>query len=159
MNFQQAFSMLVKVEGGFSDHPDDRGGKTNFGVTEATARTFGYKDDMRNMPVEFAQHIYQRAYWDACRCDDLPESIRYDVFDAAVNSGVAQSIKWLQRAVNVADDGVIGRVTLAACTDTAHINSKFNGQRLMFMTALPGWASFGKGWARRIADNLIRGLA
>lgn len=97
-------------------------------------------------------------YWDQCRCDDLPASVRFDVFDGAVNSGVAQATKWLQRAVGVADDGVVGRVTIAACTDAKHINSKFNGQRLMFMTSLPSWDHFGKGWARRIADNLIRGI-
>jgi len=159
MNFSQAFKQLMRFEGGYSDHEADPGGKTNYGITEKVARTFGYKDDMRDMPIEFAQHIYQRAYWDACRCDDLPESIRYDVFDSAVHSGPAQAIKWLQRAVGTKDDGIVGRVTLAACNDTAHINSKFNGQRLMFLTTLPGWASFGKGWSRRIADNLIRGLA
>jgi lysozyme family protein len=123
------------------------------------AASFGYLGAMRDMPIDFARGVYEQGYWKPCRCDDLPESIRYDVLDAAVNSGPAQAIKWLQRAVGVADDGVIGPVTLAACAATPHINSKFNGQRLMFMTALPSWPVFGKGWSRRIADNLMRGLA
>jgi lysozyme family protein len=159
MNFDQAMQQLLRFEGGYTNNPADHGGETNYGITKATALAFGYTAPMCDMPQSFAEHIYQKQYWDACRCDDLPEPIRYDVFDAAVNSGVAQSIKWLQRAVGVADDGIIGRVTLAACNDTAHINSKFNGQRLMFMTALPSWSTFGKGWARRIADNLMRGVA
>lgn len=159
MNFDQAFTQLMKFEGGYSNNPADNGGETNYGVTKRTATAFGYKGAMKDMPVEFAQHIYEQGYWIPCRCEDLPEPIRYDMFDAAVNSGVVQATKWLQRAVNVEDDGVIGPVTLAACFKTAHINSKFNGQRLMFMTTLASWPSFGKGWSRRIADNLMRGLA
>ena len=159
MNFDQAMTQLMRFEGGYSNNPADTGGETNHGITKATALAFGYTGPMRDMPRSFAELVYQKAYWSACRCDDLPASIRYDVFDAAVNSGPAQAIKWLQRAVNVADDGIIGRITLAACNDTPHINSRFNGQRLMFMTALPSWGVFGKGWARRIADNLMRGVA
>ena len=159
MNFTQAFTQLMRFEGGYTNNPADAGGETNYGVTKRVAESFGYLGAMRDMPISFAQRVYEQGYWKPCRCDDLPESIRYDVFDAAVNSGPAQAIKWLQRAVGVVDDGIIGRVTLAACNDTQHINSKFNGQRLMFMTALPSWSTFGKGWARRIADNLMRGVA
>lgn len=159
MNFDQALDLLLKVEGGYTNNPADAGGETNYGITKRVAESYGYLGDMRDLPIDFARNVYKQGYWQPCRCDDLPESIRYDVLDAAVNSGNAQAIKWLQRAVGVADDGVIGPVTLAACATTDHINSKFNGQRLMFMTALPSWPVFGKGWARRIADNLLRGLA
>ena len=159
MNFDQALDLLLKVEGGYTNNPADAGGETNYGITKRVAESFGYLGDMRDLPVEFVKKVYRQAYWDMCQCDDLPESIRYDVLDAAVNSGPTQAIKWLQRTVGTNDDGVIGPQTLAACAATDHINSKFNGQRLMFMTALPSWPVFGKGWARRIADNLIRGLA
>lgn len=155
MNFEQSFQRLMRFEGGYTDNPADRGGKTNFGVTEAVARSFGYTGPMVDMPQDFARKVYQKAYWDACSCDDLPDCVRYDVFDAAVNSGTGQAGKWLQRAVGVADDGVIGPQTIKACQSTSSIANKFNGQRLMFMTTLPSWTTFGKGWARRIADNLL----
>lgn len=156
MNFEQSFNQLMRFEGGFSDHPQDTGGPTNYGITEHVARAHGYIGDMRDMPIESAKKIYQRLYWDACRCDDLPAEVRYDVFDAAVNSGPAQSIKWLQRALGVPDDGVMGRVTIAAANEAKGSSRKFNGQRLMMMTTLGNWPTFGKGWARRIADNLMR---
>jgi lysozyme family protein len=87
----------------------------------------------------------------------LPDAVRFDVFDAAVNSGVGQAIKWLQRAVGVADDGVIGQQTLnaLAAANGDVVAKRFNGQRLMFMTNLSTWQTFGKGWARRIAHNLM----
>jgi lysozyme family protein len=159
MNFDQAVLLLLNTEGGYSFNPADPGGETNFGVTKKVALSFGYTGPMKDMPIDFAKHVYEQGYWKPCHCDELPESIRYDVLDAAVNSGISQSVKWLQRAVGVTDDGVIGPQTLAACTATPHINSKFNGQRLFFMTGLASWDVFGKGWARRIADNLMRGVA
>lgn len=149
----------MKFEGGYANNINDAGGETNYGVTKRVAENFGYHGPMRDMPSEFAKRVYAQGYWKPCRCEDLPEAIRYDVFDSAVNSGVTQAVKWLQRTVGVADDGVVGPVTIAACHAMPHLNSKFNGQRLMFMTALPSWPTFSKGWARRIADNLMRSVA
>ena len=105
MNFDQAFDILLKHEGGFSDHAADPGGKTRYGITEAVAREVGYRGDMRELPLDLAKRIYKDRYWDAVRAEELPEAIRYAVFDAAVNSGPRQAILWLQRAVGVRDDG------------------------------------------------------
>jgi len=81
------------------------------------------------------------------------------VFDGAVNSGNAQSIRWLQRAVGAIDDGVIGPGTVAACKSIPGniVAKRYNGYRLLFMTELRTWPVFGGGWARRIANNLIKG--
>ena len=156
MNFDQAFDILLKHEGGFSDHPADPGGKTRFGITEAVAREVGYRGDMRELPIDLAERIYKSRYWDAVRADELPEAVRYAVFDAAVNSGPRQAIRWLQRAVGVRDDGIIGPVTLAAvrAADHERLFRRILAQRLRFMTELPNWAAFGRGWARRIAGLL-----
>jgi lysozyme family protein len=83
--------------------------------------------------------------------------VRFAVFDGAVNSGVGQAAKWLQRAVGVKDDGIIGQGTLAAvrAMDQYKLAAVFNGQRLKFMTELKVFDKYGKGWARRIAENLI----
>ena len=156
MNFEQAFTVLLKHEGGYSNHVDDRGGATMWGITEAVARANGYTGEMRNLPIEFAKRVYRAAYWDAVRADELPEGVRFSVFDAAVNSGVKRAVRWLQEAVGTTADGVIGPKTLAAVRQQVPdaLNAKYNGVRLKFMTDLPSWNSFGKGWARRIASNL-----
>ena len=154
MTFDQAFDILLKHEGGFSDHAADPGGKTRFGITEAVAREAGYRGDMRELPIDLAKRIYKDRYWDAVRAEDLPEAIRYAVFDAAVNSGPRQAARWLQRAVGVRDDGVIGPITLGAvrAADPQALLRRMLSARLRFMTDLPTWPTFGRGWARRIAD-------
>jgi lysozyme family protein len=158
MTFDEAFDALLKHEGGFSDHAADPGGKTRFGVTEAVARREGYRGDMRDYPLDEAKRVYQKLYWNALRLDDLRSEFRFDLFDAGVNSGVAQTVRWVQRIVGVTVDGLLGPRTLSAVnnSDAAKFLAKFNGQRLLFMTSLSTWPSFGRGWARRIAENLMR---
>jgi len=156
MNFTTAFEKLLGHEGGYSDHKDDPGGKTRYGVTEAVAREVGYRGDMRDLPLDLAQRIYKERYWDAVQAEHLPADVRYAVFDAAVNSGVAQAAKWLQRACGVKDDGVIGPQTIRAA-NALHpegLKRKMLAQRLRFMATLANWPAFGRGWANRIADLL-----
>lgn len=157
MKFAEAFVKLLGNEGGYVNNPADPGGETNWGVTRRVAEENGYTGKMRDFTQDDAMAIYDRLYWMKVSADELPEAVRFDVFDAAVNSGPRQAIKWLQRALDVQDDGVIGAQTLTAAkaADGAKLAAKFNGYRLMFMTDLPTWSSFGKGWARRIAGNLI----
>jgi lysozyme family protein len=154
MNFDTAFALLLNHEGDFSDHAADPGGKTRLGITEAVARQAGYTGDMRALPVELAKRIYLDSYWRPVRADDLPPGVRYIVFDGAVNSGPAQSALWLQRALGVTADGVIGPRTLAAAyaKDAQQLKTAILAQRLRFMTSLTNWPAFSRGWARRIAD-------
>lgn len=155
MNFDQAFTRLLGHEGSYSNDPRDNGGETMWGITVKVARANGYFEDMEAMPQSVAKGIYKRMYWDAIKADQLPASCRYDVFDAAVNSGVTQAIKWLQRSVSVPDDGILGPFTLQAVSVVGNdIKARFNAHRLEFMASLPTWPAFGRGWARRIASNL-----
>lgn len=153
MTFDQAFHELLGHEGGYVDHPKDPGGATRWGVTERVARANGYTGDMRQFPVELAKDIYRREYWDAVRADELPVALRYAVFDGAVNSGVTQAAKWLQRAVGTVVDGKIGPQTLLAANkgDPYRARGLMLAERLRFMTDLRTWPAFGRGWARRIA--------
>lgn len=155
--FDAAFAELLEHEGGYADHPSDPGGKTRYGITEAVARRAGYLGDMRQLPLEKAQDIYRSQYWDAARCDELPGLLQYPVFDAAVNSGVRQSVVWLQRALGVSDDGVLGPITMAAAhrADPHALRARMLGHRLRMMASLHTWPAFSRAWARRVASVLI----
>lgn len=157
MNFDTAFTKLLKFEGDYSNDKDDPGGATRYGVTEAVARENGYSGPMRELPLDFAKAVYKRKYWDAVQADSLPPAVRYAVFDAAVNSGPRQSILWLQRAVGVKDDGVIGPQTLKAIGELAPdgLLRRVLGQRLVFLSSLSNWPAFSRGWARRVGDLLM----
>lgn len=154
MNFETAVNKLLGFEGGYSDHPADPGGKTMYGITEAQARRAGYRGAMQDLPLDLAKRIYKEEYWGAVRAEELPVGIRYLMFDAAVNSGPVQAIKWLQRAVGAADDGVFGPKTMQAINQLSadSIRMKLLAQRLRFMADLTNWPAFGRGWAKRIAE-------
>lgn len=152
MNIDQAITTLLRHEGGYSDHPSDPGGATMYGITQRVAQQHGYQGSMRDFPLKIATEIYRKSYWEPIRADELPDYLRFHVFDAAVNSGTVQAVKWLQQCAGVKADGVIGPVTLTAAGNVSA--STYNGARLYFMTTLPTWGAFGKGWARRIAGNL-----
>lgn len=159
MNFDQAFDRLLGHEGGYSNNPADPGGETMWGVTARVARSNGYTGPMRSLPRDTAKAIYRKLYWDAVKADQLPAAVRFDVFDGAVNSGVGQSGKWLQRAAGMQErdvDGAIGPRTVAAVQSAGPVAvaARYNGIRLEFMSGLGTWPTFGKGWARRIAANL-----
>lgn len=156
MNFDQAFDTLLGHEGEYSNHPSDPGGETMWGITKRVAVKEGYTGSMRLMPRETAKAIYFRRYWQAIQADKIPVAARYVVFDAAANSGVKQSVMWLQRALDVVDDGVMGPMTIEALNraQPVAVAIKFLSERLDFLTNLPTWGSFGRGWARRIASNM-----
>jgi lysozyme family protein len=156
VNFDEAFHHLLGHEGGYVNHPDDPGGETNWGVTKVVARQHGYEGLMKDMPVGVAKAVYRKSYWDAVQADDLPPAIRYAVFDAAVNSGVGTSIRWLQQAVGTTADGALGPKTLAAINEVNPdgLLRRMLAKRLTAMTSMSGWPSFSKGWARRVATLL-----
>lgn len=156
MNFEECFAALLIHEGDYAYLPADPGGETRFGITAAVARAAGYTGDMRALPVSLARTIYRQQYWDAVRADELPAALRQCMFDAAVNSGARQSTRWLQQALGITADGVLGPQTLAAAhrAEPVGLKSRMLAMRLRFMTSLPHWASFSRGWSRRIADLL-----
>lgn len=152
MSFERAFEQVIGHEGGYVDHPDDPGGATKFGIS----RRAYPGEDIASMTLDRARLLYRRDYWYPIRGDALPEAVAIQVFDAAVNHGVRQAVRMMQRALGVEDDGVIGPVTLIAMgrADDHQFVARFNAERLLFYTDLPTWGAFGKGWARRVAVNL-----
>ena len=154
MTFDEAFEALIGHEGGYVNDPRDPGGETKFGISKRAYPAV----DIRNLTLDGAKAIYRRDYWAPVECDNLPAALRFHVFDAAVNSGLRQAVQFLQTAVGVAADGRFGPVTRAAvlAADPASLAAQYSGARLQFMTELLTWPTFGKGWARRIASNLMR---
>lgn len=156
MQFEQALVRVLRHEGGYSDHPSDPGGRTNYGITERVARQHGYRGDMRNIPMSVVRAIYRESYWDPAKCDALPAHIRLIHFDSAVNSGVGRASRWLQEAVGTTVDGIIGRNTLAAAKAAeAGVQGRYAAIRLAFLASLPTFGTFGRGWTRRVASILI----
>lgn len=163
MNFDHAFERLIDHEKGLSLDPKDRGnwtagviGKGELKGTKYGISAMSYPHlDIRNLTLDQAKAIYRAEYWG--RADEIPDAVRFDFFDAAVNSGYEQSVKWLQRAAGASPDGKVGPKTLEAARsmDPHRLAKRFNGFRLMAMTDMSGWPSQGKGWARRIAANLL----
>jgi lysozyme family protein len=162
-NFDRALAEVLKHEGGFVNHPDDPGGATNRGITIAVYRKWIDKDgtvnDLKKISTAVVAHIYRKHYWNAVRGDDLPPGVDYAVFDFAVNSGVSRASKFLQAVLKVPQDGKIGPATIAAANDgvpDALIN-QYCDRRLAFLKALRTWATFGRGWGKRVAD--VRAVA
>jgi lysozyme family protein len=152
-NFDHAFMIVIGHEGGYVDNPADPGGETKYGVSKRS-----YPDvDIKKLTLDGAKSIYKEDYWDRVRGDELPSPIGLSLFDAAVNAGVKQATKWLQRALKCPDDGIIGPQTINAAQklNAYKIVAIFNGLRLKAACDLRTFDNFGKGWSRRIAQNLI----
>lgn len=150
--FDQCFDKLIAHEGGYVNDARDPGGETKYGISKRAYPQV----DIKALTLDAAKEIYKRDYWDRAQCDKLPPALAYLLFDAAVNSGIGQAIRLLQRALGLADDGIFGPLTLAAVQrmDAESACAKFLGQRLEFMAKLSTWDTFGRGWARRIADQM-----
>ncbi len=155
-NFEFSLNSTLKHEGGWTDSSEDF--PTMKGIRLTTYRQhYGKhktKDDLRNISDKELNHIYKTGYWDKCNCDNLPAGLNYVVFDAAVNSGPSRSAKWLQKALGVERDGVIGPITLGKIKthDLIQLIHSVCDKRLNFLHTLGNWPQFGKGWGRRIEE-------
>jgi len=150
MNIDHMLNDLVAREGGYVDHPADRGGPTNWGITQGVARAAGYMGDMRALPRETALTIYRDRYWAAPGFDRVARTapdIAAELFDTGVNMGPGVAAAFLQRALNVlnpsdgdsgvlAQDGVIGPITLRALAQLAEARGA-EGLRVL-LTAING---------------------
>ena len=155
MSFDELFTRLLGHEGGYVNNPSDPGGETNWGISKRSYPNI----DIKNMTREKARDIYYQDFWTPLNGEKLHPGVAWQLFDFAVNSGIGTAIRAYQRALGVADDGHFGPRSLAAANATAESDQimRLLAERLDFMTRTSGWPTFGKGWARRIADNLRYG--
>lgn len=128
MNFEPYIDKILANEQGYVDHPDDKGGPTNWGITVATARRNGYQGDMRDLPVGLAREIYRKRYIVEPGFDlvaQVDPAIAAELIDTGVNMGPARAAEFLQRALNALNkqgshyadifpDGNVGPATVDA---------------------------------------------
>lgn len=166
-NFESAFSLTLKYEGGYVDHPKDPGGATNLGVTIGVLSSHlgrqATKDEVRALTPAKVKPIYKRRYWDKVQADRLPAGLDLVVYDFAVNSGPARAAKYLQKMIGVRQDGVIGDDTIAAIAASGMspraMVAKYCDMRVSFLRSLRTFGTFGRGWLRRVEHVRSTGLA
>jgi lysozyme family protein len=115
-SYDEALARLLAHEGGYSNHPSDPGGPTNFGITIYDYRKYlkpnATAADVRAMKVDDVKAIYRSKYWDAMRCDELAPGVDYCIFDYGVNSGTGRAAKVLQRLVGAPVTGHMDDATV-----------------------------------------------
>lgn len=143
---------LLDHEGGYVNDPRDPGGETKFGISKRSYPSVIIKELTR----EQALAIYYRDFWLPLLEVTPSRALLFQFLDSAVNSGIFTTIRFIQRAVGVADDGYIGIITRAAIKSATFedLILLFNAERILYMTKLKNFDAHGKGWMRRIAKNL-----
>lgn len=168
-NFPAALKELLIHEGGYVNHPEDPGGRTNLGVTqrvyEAWVKHPVDEKIMRSLTVDHVRALYKAQYWDAVKADDLPPGLDLCVFDFAVNAGPRIASRYLQRLVGTTRDGIIGPATLGAMREYARkhgvegaINA-YQDSRIGYYKRLRKFPAFGRGWLRRVGEVRKAALA
>ena len=155
--FDYFIERVLVHEGGYVNDPRDPGQETRWGISK---RAYPHLD-IKAMTLQEAKDIYRRDFWQRVRGDELPREFAFQALDAAVNHGIGNAVRWMQRAAGVADDGVIGPVTLAAVqrAQPADLVLRFNAERLRFYAKLTTFSTFGRGWVNRVAGNLDHAAA
>lgn len=155
MTFDLAFDRLMGNEGGYTPGVGDPGGETQWGLSKRSYPNI----DIKALTREDARRIYKLDFWDRIDADNIYDGVAFQLLDFAVNSGIETAVRYLQRACGVADDGhwgPVSRAAVAAMTESDVI-MRFCSARLDFMTRLSNWSNASRGWARRIAQDLLFG--
>lgn len=145
---------LIEREGGYVNHPADKGGPTCFGITEAVARAHGLAGPMKALPRDEAATIYRRLYWLRPRFDQVARRssrVAAELFDTGVNMGPAVATTFLQRALtalnrnakdyaDLTPDGRVGPLTLHALDAYLQTRGKRGGETVLMraLEALQG---------------------
>jgi lysozyme family protein len=155
MNFQEAIDRVLSHEGGYVNNPADPGGETQWGISKRSYPNVNIKMLTREGAIE----IYRTDFWQKIHADELFDGVAYQTLDFAVNSGIETAVRYLQRALGVADDGHWGPHTAEAAKAMSESDQimRLNAERLDFMRKLKTFPTFGAGWVGRIAGNLRYG--
>ena len=158
-NYDKCLKTILHHEGGYVNHPKDPGGETNLGVTKRVYQEHGGTKDMKDLLVEDVAPIYKKGYWDRMKGDDLPGGLDLCVFDFGVNAGPGRAAKYLQTMIGTVADGGIGPNTLAKLETYIKAASvevavkTYQEDRQKYYEKLSTFATFGKGWTRRVEET------
>jgi lysozyme family protein len=166
VTFDAALDFTLRWEGGYVNDPDDLGGATNRGVTQATYDAWRRRQgllprDVRDIEADELRAIY-RTYWDAVRGDDVAPVVAAVLFDHAVNAGPERAIRLLQAVCGVAVDGIFGPLTMREVLSTrdrdlaATLTHARAGYYVGLVSANPRLAKFLRGWLARVHDQRAR---
>lgn len=159
---------ILRKEGGYVNHPNDKGGPTNYGITQRTlsgylGRPASIKE-VKNLTVETAKEIYLASYFYKPRINGFPEAIQHVCLDMSVNHGPRNTVRMVQRTlaksalVQIEVDGVAGPNTFKAAKKVydemgAYLINAIVDERIIFYEAIvqrnPSQSVFLKGWLRR----------
>lgn len=162
------------IEGGYSDgtgkNAADRGGPTNFGVTQRIYDKYRALQGLPQQGVKFIQGpeveaVYRTLFWQPIHGDMLPPPLDLVMFDAAVQHSPERAVVFLQQALGISPTtGFFGPITAAkvAKADPEALSESLIQERRQFYQADvdhdPTQAVFLKGWGRRL-DSLEREIA
>lgn len=161
--YDPALELLDEDEGGYVNHPLDKGGPTNRGITLATFRRYIKANasiaDLKAITNAQVKLIYKRGFWDTIHADELPAGVDYAVFDFSVNSGPSRALKYLQISLQQMGlykgeiDGLVGPQTLKAVGQAGpkKLIDLLCDYRQKFVRSLSNYPTFGRGWETRIA--------
>lgn len=159
--FEFAVNYVIDNEGGYSNHPDDRGGETKWGITREVAEQHGYRFD--DLTLRDAKAIYRQSYW---RFDGITSRrLAAKCLDVVVNFGVSGGTRVLQRACGAAVDGIYGpeterKLTNAATDDMLEKIAMAAADRYVdIVKDKPTQIVFLKGWMRRAIRQPARHIA
>ena len=172
--FDVAHEHVCKWEGYWSDDPDDTGGATKYGVSLKFLRSTNTdinddgtvdRNDVLAVTPEIQKTLFKHNFWDNLNLDGWPARVAIVFYDSSVNAGAKQSVKLLQRALNVSDDGLYGPETKAAlmsCDDLATA-LRLCDERDKFYRSIAkngNNAKFLRGWLNRVdaCRSVVRGF-
>jgi lysozyme family protein len=166
-NWQAAMAVELRFEGGKVDDPRDPGGRTNEGVIQRVFSAYLQKKgqpvrDVYTMTPAERDEIYMQQYGWKIAFDQLPPGLDLVILDGAINSGVTQSVKWVQRCLGLTADGQMGDVTLQAVQnypDHDALIAAICERRMAFLRALKPWPVYKKGWTSRVNQVKAKGQA
>ena len=164
-NWIKCLETILHHEGGYVNHPKDPGGETNLGVTKRVYEDFGGTKNMKDLTREDVEPIYKKNYWDRAKGDHLPAGLDLCVFDFGVNAGTGRAAKYLQTLIGTVADGGIGPNTLKTLDSYIQKNGientikSYQADRQKFYESLDTFATFGKGWTRRVDETTEMALA
>jgi len=171
--FDKAFERTIVIEKGYVFDKDDKGGETNFGITVALARFYGYTGPMKDMSISFAKTVYEKEFWEKNKLEQIAligSDIAIDLFDAMVNCGSFNPAKWIQTGLNTLNrqaslypniivDGVIGKGTIEALkqlpkSDIDCLHKIIGAMRVCYYVGLntrdESQEKFIRGWLNRV---------